>query len=405
MKLAPHVFALMTLLLSGCSSAGPGGGKQGGETVQCAGEARVTLDCSSEIDYQGAKGEASLDVMSIGGASGKFEETALRRVSEQIQQFTAMHTRACRDYNACVLSAEQYRSESADIRKRLTTIPVLLEALKSAKSEAERMRALDALYRGIVPEEKRVEEIAFDMGMIAEAGGDDRCMGCTREVYTVSQGDAVPTGARVVFTVAASKKAYVYMFQTTPTGEVSVLFPDMRIGTRNPLPAGVPTRIPSGTGMFRVNDKDIGTERVYFVVSQKSVPDLEAALDKVKQGSITTVAQNQVLRQVAGAPPPAAQDNCAKTRGLTLDSGSGAPCLVRRGLEYDAQGEAPSRHVAAAPPVAAAPQTPSAPSISVVTAPGDDTILRVFEFEHVPKAQWRGVPKDGTRKRGIVIEE
>jgi hypothetical protein len=62
--------ALCTLLFTACGTAGPGGdsGAKPGSMRVCQGEERVMLDCSSEVSYQGAKGEAEISVMQIGSA-------------------------------------------------------------------------------------------------------------------------------------------------------------------------------------------------------------------------------------------------------------------------------------------------------------------------------------------------
>jgi hypothetical protein len=358
----------------------------------CQGEERVMLDCSSEVSYQGTSGEAEIKVMDVAGAKGAFEEKAIRRVDEQVEQFVAAQTRACRDYNACVMSAADYRSEATETRQRLQLLPTLMTALKSAKTESERVKVLDRLYRGVVPDEKRVEEVTFQMGMIAEIppelGGG---------TFSVAPGGAVPTGARVHFRVRASKQAYLYIFQTTPKGEVNVLFPDPRIGTSNPLAGGIGARIP-GAKAFRVNDKDIGTENVYIVVSAKPVRDIDSALAKVKSGDVSAVSQNAMLQQVASVVPVrGAEASGCKTRALELDDGPPAGCTRSRGLELDDDDAKPLRGVQGAPP-----------AMQMRPAPGDDLIVTVFPFEHLTADAYKsagGTSAKTHRSRGIVITE
>ncbi len=378
---------LTLLFLLSCSAAGPSAGA--GETRDCQGEQRVMLDCSSEVSYQGVSGEAGIEVMGVAGASGKFEERAIRRVNDQVAQFAAAQTRACREYNGCVLSGDQYRAEAADTRRRLQIVPAALEALKSAKSETERARALDLLYRGVVPDDKRVEEVTFRLGMVAEMpaqlGGG---------TFSVAPGGAVPTGAKVFFKVDVSKEAYVYMFQTTPRGEVNVLFPDPRIGTQNPLPARVAARIPDRKS-FRVNERDVGTENLYMVVSRKPVDDLNAALDKVKSGEVNTLAQSQMLRSVALVAPPEVAQKC-KRRALVMEGGDG--CTRPRGLELDDEGTN-SRG-------ATIGEVPA--GVQVRTHPGDDLIVTLFPFEHLTAQAYKaagGCQAAAHKVRGIIMED
>ena len=75
----------------------------------------------------------------------------------------------------------------------------------------------------------------------------------------------------MAFHVQVSAEAYVYLFQVSPDGGLVVLFPNDRIGTRNPLAPGAPARIPPGTASFRLNEKDLGTEKVYIAVSRREI--------------------------------------------------------------------------------------------------------------------------------------
>lgn len=396
-SIASSIACLLVLALPGCPAP-----VTGGQTVSCSGEDRVTLDCTSEVSYQGASGEAGVKVLNIAEAQGKFEEKAIRRVGDQVEQFVAAHTRACRDYNACVMSAEQYQAEASEARRRLQVLPVLTEALKSAKTDDERAKALDALYRGVVPDEKRVEEVTFRMGMVADIpenlGGGS---------VSVAPGGSLPTGAKVFFKVDASKEAYVYIFQVTPTKGVNVLFPDPRIGTSNPLPGGTATRIP-GEKRFKLDDKDIGTEKVYVVVSTQPVSNLDAALDKVKSGQVTTLSQDQTLMQVAMVQAPtrlgSSGSGGTKCRALALegDESPGA-CTRPRALMLDRDdggGGGGSRVSDMGGGVPA--------EMAVRTSAGDDRIVTVFPFEHVTEAQYTsagGAKAPGSKTRGVVIED
>lgn len=365
--------------------------------VKCNGVERVRLDCTSEVQYQGVTGQAGISVLDVVGITGSYEEKAIRKVSDQVQEYLAMQGQSCRNYNACIEDPEQYRSEAADIRKRIMLLPTLTEALKNAKSEGERMKVLDQLYRGVLPDEKRTEEVTFQLGANAQIpeplGGGS---------YNVVPGSMVPTGAQVAFTVSVSKDAYVYMFQTTPSGEISVMFPDPRIGTQNPLRGGLATRIPQEPSWFRLNAKDIGTENLYVVVSQKPVENLDAALNKVKSGQTSSVKDDHLLQHIATVVPKkgSGSGKCGKSRAFVLDEGDSAgkaaepTCSQSRGFELDTG-------------TGGAQSSPNAPGMAVRTSPGDDMIVQVFPVQHVTEEVFRkaGGTQAAGKTRGIAIED
>src|SRR5262249_8100841 len=158
--------------------------------------------------------------------------------------------RLCGAYLACSMDEAAYQKESASVKERLASLPDLVKAMQSANTYGTKKRALDGLYRGVGPDEKRVEELTFRMGMTGElrasAGG---------KMIDVEPGSTLPTNTRAAFAFEVSHDAYLYIFQKTPKGEVNVLYPDIRIGTKNPLRAGVTVQIPSNGQRFRLNDQ------------------------------------------------------------------------------------------------------------------------------------------------------
>ena len=379
------VLALGVLTGMNCQSAPL---KRPGEAFACKGAERITRDCASEVDYQGAKGSAEVNIANIGGVNGAYEDKAIRRVSEQLQQFVVLHKRACQDFNACIGTEQDYMEKSDKIAR----VPILMQAVKSAKSDAEREKALDVLYRDMVPAEARSEEITFQMGMTAALPSD---LGGGQ--FMVGPGDSLPTDARVHFTVSSSKRSYAYIFQTTPSGEINVLFPDPRIGTSNPLAATTPARIPGSDQAFRVNEKDIGVENIYIVVSLAPVDDLDAALERVKSGEVTQLEQDSFLRGIAAVVPRSKAGKC-KARALELAESASAKCVRPRGLDLIGNG---GRNQSGDSPSGAANQPVS---IASRTTAGDDMIVQTFHFEHVTQAEFRTRPKPG-RTRGVAIEE
>src|SRR5262249_40121631 len=134
--------ASLAALIASCSGA------KSPTDVACAGgENRTQIDCTSEISYQGYSTKGGFGVLNLASGEAKHEDIALRRVDENTEQFVAMQTRLCRDYNACVLDKEAYASETRTIRERLGRVPALVAAVRSASSDEDRRRAVDELYR------------------------------------------------------------------------------------------------------------------------------------------------------------------------------------------------------------------------------------------------------------------
>jgi len=344
-------------------------------TSACGDKPRERIDCTSEIAYQGSKTEGGFGVAGLASGDAGHEERALRRVDEETERYAAMQSRLCRDYNACVLDADTYARESKQIRERMTRIPELAEAVRKAPNDGDRLRAMDELYRAAVPEERRVEEVSFRFSMTAElpasAGG---------KRFSVEPGDTLPTGARVSFEVSVSADAHVYIFQSSPKSGLTVLFPDARIGTQNPLKSGEIAAIPGGRQSFRLDDKDLGTERVFVAVSRQRVANLDDALARVASGKVNALADDAVLARV-GAMDDAGAAKC-KTRGLVLEGAAPDGCSRSRGLVL----EGPADQGA---------------SISARTEPGDDLIVKVLPFQHVAEVGY----SPPARARGAVIQE
>ena len=353
--------------------------------VDCSGEQRPSVDCSSEVSYQGYKADGGFGIMNLAQGAAKFEETALRRINEATERFITVQTRLCRDYNACALDKDQYNSESKDIREKLEKVPVLVDKVKAAASDDDRVVALDSLYRHTVPSEQRVEEVALRLALEADlppdAGG---------QRITVRPGAPLPTDARVWFWVEVMPQAYVYIFQKSAKGEVTVLFPDERIGTTNPLAGETKVRIPNGDLKFKVNDKDMGVEHVYFAASRKPLSSLDQALARVREGKTTTIGQDKLLAGFEALPTTGSVDR--KCRGLELDVAPTSGCSRQRGLELDVSGG-----------------FGEGSSIGAVTEPGDNLIVYSFTFEHTTLAGYGDAAKRYTsqapKTRGGVILE
>jgi len=408
-KLAFGMLTLASLAVPlGCG--GGGGGPEGavaGEAIDCGGTKRAAADCGAAKDEGGS--------LKVSGAQSKAEETAMARINASIEELNAEHARLCESYNACTIDEAAYSGGTSPIKERIAKLRDAIREMSDASaSYGVRKRALNDVYRSVVPADKRVEELTFRMGLQAElpasVGGGQ---------VDIEPGSVLPTNARVAFSFEVSKDAHLYIFQRTPKDEVTVLFPDKRIGTQNPLRAGTWIEIPPNGARFRVNDKDMGDENVYIVVSQTPISSLDGALQKVKDGAVTKITDDAVLKAFTSVVPgKAPKEGCA--RGLEFDTGETVipACSRTRGLVLDApQGDTISyspgsgqKHQRMMPDdeKTSAKHTPV---MEVVTDPGDSVIVKVFPFKHVTEADYpaaikaqQAAAKQGVRSRGLVME-
>jgi hypothetical protein len=420
-KLAFGMLTLAFLAVPlGCGGGGGPDGATAGETIECGGKPRAAADCGA------AKGGS----LKVSGAQTKPEETAMTRINASIEELQAEHGRLCESYNACKVDDAAYSAGTAPIKERIATLKKAIDEMGSAESYGARKRALNVAYRSAVPPEKRVEELTFRMGLQAELpaslGGG---------MVDIEPGSVLPTNARVVFSFEVSKDAHLYIFQRTPKDELTVLFPDKRIGTQNPLRAGTWIDIPPGGQRFRVNNKDLGDENVYIVASQTPISSLDGALQKVKDGAVTKISDDNVLKAFTSVVPGTAPKegctrgfelepdqpmivSCTRTRGLVLDAPSGSDTIgFGREAKTHSLGMAGLEDVPTSAGVeksAGAEKPPSGrhtPVMEVVTDPGDNVIVKVFPFTHVTEEDYpakikaiREAAAKGIKTRGLVIE-
>lgn len=226
---------------------------------QCAGEDRPQLNCESEFKYDGRKVEGGFSAVGLGSANAKTDEVALRQIDKETEQYAAQSRRLCDEYNACVVDKATYSTRAENLRRRMAKAPELYDEVKGAKDDDARRVALARAYHELVPDEAR-RELALDFVVEAQGSSDG-------SPHAIHEGDRLATGTRVAFIVRPSRPAYIYLYQKSPDGKVNVLFPDARIATKNPIAPGTALRIPEGGRSFTLNDKDIGTERVFIVAS------------------------------------------------------------------------------------------------------------------------------------------
>jgi hypothetical protein len=343
-----------TLALVTVSACGPNP-EPHAKAPTCMGEERPPLDCASEFKYDGRKIEGGFSAVGLGGANAKTEESALRAIDKETEQYVAQSRRLCDEYNKCVVDRATYSTRSENLRRRMSKAPELLDEVKSATDEDARRKALAKAYVQLVPDDAR-RELGLEFSVEAQRPTD-------ASARAIGQGERLPTGTKVAFVLKPSKAAYVYLFQKGPDGKVNVLFPDTRIATKNPLTAGSTLRFPPGTASFKLNDKDIGTERVYLVASLDPVVSLDGALEKANGGGAPTGA----LAQVTQVDRRATDTPKGCTRALELDDGAPPRCIRSRGLELDDDKGASTARRA---------------SFSAQTEAADSVIVQVFAFEH-----------------------
>jgi hypothetical protein len=344
------VLAVSCWMLGACGGGGGGGGSAKAP-VKCGAEERVQLSCESEFKYDGRRIEGGFSALGVGAANAKTDETALRQIDQQTEQYAAQAKRLCEEYNACVVDKDTYATRSENLRRRMAKVPELYDGLKSATAPEQRRKALAEAYQELVPDEQR-RELTLSLSVQAKTPRD-------ATFAAVKPGTSLPTETRVAFSLVLSQPAHVYLFQKSPDGKLSVLFPDARIATQNPIPASTELRIPPGTGAFRLNDKDIGTERVYVVASLEPLPSLAQAATLVANGG----APQGALAKVAQVSSNQGDPNCNE-RGLELDDTSSSGCVRPRGLELEPD------------------PTANGASLRARTEAADGVLFQVFAFEH-----------------------
>ncbi|MEZ4451396.1 MAG: DUF4384 domain-containing protein [Nannocystaceae bacterium] len=291
------------------------------------------IDCDTEIEYQGRTVEGRVDAGKFGAAEAKTSLDAVRQIDQVVERYLARWRGMCREYNAGVYDKESYRVESRAMRQKMEELDALLMKLANAPDSAAYQAVLTSMYRAMVPAEER-ETLELSFRVLAQRPGD-------AAPALVREGERLPTGTKLSFELSPSRSAYVYLYQVSPSGEVSVLFPDPRIAARNPLSGAL--QLPPPPGSFRLNAEDVGRETVHLVASRTALPELESTL---------------------GSPGVSAAAAGCSSRGLEYDAGAPSGCEGTRGLEYDAGGEGAS--------------------LAATSELGGDRIVQAFSFEHVP---------------------
>jgi hypothetical protein len=295
-------------------------------------------DCDNEIVYNGRKVEGSIDLGKYGLKIDTGVE-AVRAIDKNVERYLARWMTLCKDYKNDAMSRDDYQSEAKQLRDRMSQLEDLtirLEAAVAAEDTEAMKLILRQLYVGSA-EPSAPTDLQLEFAAVADSGGG---------FAPVSDGATLKTGDKLYFTVKLSQSAHVYMYQQTPDGEINVLFPHPQMAAANPLPAGTVLRIPPEPGIFTVNDKDIGSERVHVVASLKPMASFASQLQSASKGSAPAL-------------------DCG-ARGL--DYSSGQECPSSRGLDFTEGGGGATQGY----------------TFKAANAAGDDALKHVFTFQHVP---------------------
>ena len=391
------VSALVFLGLATAHCGGGGGvdGKGPAESGGTCKDHRKPLDCDTEVSYQGVKTEGGVHVLNIAGANAAFTNTSLRQVNEKVEQYVIAQTRLCREYNSCVVDADTYHNEARAAREHLSGIDTLVTQVNGS-DPVRKGEAADQLFSRVAGQSTNAfsAEVVVEARLPASAGGG---------TIIVAPNYPVPTNARVAFQFSVTQAAHVYLFQIGTDKSVSVLFPDPRMTTKNPLSSATAARVPEGGQAFRLDESGLGSENVYIVASTRPLAALEASLRRFASGERKTLAEDPLLAEFAALGN--SKTDCPVGRNLTLvaDEKSRAPaeptqgtCFTPRGLVLDT------------PP---ASNQAVQHSLKVRAAAGDDLIVRKFAFDHVTEAAfparrdaYNAPTPQGAHTRGISIE-
>ncbi|MEN9577048.1 MAG: hypothetical protein RJA70_57 [Pseudomonadota bacterium] len=358
MKKPTRMVTLLSLCLMpplggalGCGGGNTPAGAESGN-VSCDGQERLQLDCSGEFNYDATDIEGGFSAIGIGSLDAKTEQKALREIDQQTEQYVAQSRRLCDEYNKCVIDRDTYSLRSENLRRRMAQVPELYDQIKQAVDPNEKRKLLASAYRELVPESERTE-LVLQLSVMAQAPGQT-------DATPIAQGATLASGTRVAFSAVVSHSAHVYLFQKSPSGELNVLFPDARIPMTNPIPAGTALRIPQGGASFKLDDKDIGLERVFVVASLNPVESLGLAVAAIGSGAAPGGKMLE-LTEIDNSPA------CA-TRALNFEEDAPPQkCTRQRGLSYEEE---------------ASTAGTAKPSLVARTEAADSLIAQVFSFQH-----------------------
>ncbi len=294
----PSAFILGLSLALACQpKAGP---KRPAHQLSCPdGTTRPSMDCQTDLGLRERVVAANASLGKTGiGIGGKYEERAVGQVTDSTYQLALKLESACKDYNACVGSAQDYAANAQTIREQLGQHVTMVDGL----SKQVTAQLGDEIWANAVPQ-LASQRLGMDMRVEAASAG---------RTIVHQDGQPLQSGDKFRVVVRPTTDAHVYVLLLSSSGEPSVLFPNPDMPLTNPLPAGREVAIPPD-GTFEL-DGAAGEEHLQVLASQHPLSDLE-----------------QRLRNLAGSPPPAQPEQgvLGKIGDLLCDEPDG-----RRGIKY-----------------------------------------------------------------------
>jgi hypothetical protein len=324
-----------SLAVSACKPSDPDAPSN---DVTCPdGTLRPQIDCSQDVGLKGKVVDANASLGKIGlGLGARYEEGAVGQVTDSTYQLALQLESLCKDYNACVMDPAGYQAASADIRRQLSDHVQLVGRLDGAAE------AGDAVWANARPD-LASQRISVDYRIEAVKAG-------TSQAMIHETGDQLVAGDGFRIVLRPSIGAHVYVLLLSSQGEASVLYPDARMGMRNPAAGGTEVAIPPD-GLF-VLDATPGTENVQLLVSKTPLTDLEARLDAMESGGAPAKG---VLENVGSLLcPPGGKRGVTYTKTAAMCDGK-----THRGVVYK-KSKAPR----------------------VVATPGDDVVVIQHAVAH-----------------------
>ena len=262
------------------------------------GTTRPSMDCQTDLGLRERVVAANASLGKTGiGIGGKYEERAVGQVTDSTYQLALKLESACKDYNACVGSAEQYSANAQTIREQLDQHVTLVGGL--AKGVTAQLG--DEIWSNAVPQ-LAAQRLGMDMRLEAMSGG---------RTIVHQDGQPLSSGDKFKVVVRPTIDAHVYVLLLSSSGEPSVLFPNPDMPLTNPLPGGQEVAIPPD-GTFDL-DNVTGEEHLQVLASTHPLTDLE-----------------QRLKTLGGAPSAQPEQGVlGKIGDLLCDEADG-----RRGIKY-----------------------------------------------------------------------
>jgi hypothetical protein len=111
--------------------------------------------------------------------------------------------------------------------------------------------------------------------------------GGSGELKPLTAGSELRSGDHYKVMFSADEELYIYIFQIDSGGQIFQLFPmerfkDVVLGNVNPVRKGKAYTLPSETQAFKL-DKQVGTERIYFLAFEEPNQDVERLYAELEQ--------------------------------------------------------------------------------------------------------------------------